>query len=375
MLGAYERGERAISVPRLQRLARFYNVPVDQMLPTDEERAVARAATSGRRPHRAHPWRRRDDRPVTIDLTAVETLGGRRPRCWAVTCAMIQVQRGDFNGRMLTIRRDDLRAIACILDAIPTRCRPGSTAWASAWSADRSSRRPAHTGGVTTPRRSASTSTSRSAPHAATTARSPPGRPPPPAGCLPRRLPGRHRTPRGRRHAGGHERVRRRRHAVAGGARRAGRRAGRRAPGAGPEVTVECNPDDVTAELVEALRRRRRQPDLPRRAVDGRRTCCARSGRTHDPDNVARAVAHVRAGGFPTFNLDLIYGAAGETVDDWATTLEAALALDPPHVSAYALTVEPGTGPGRRPGPAPRRRRPGRQVPVAADALEAAGLA
>src|SRR5215212_4657626 len=36
VLGAYERGERAISVPRLQRLARFYNVPVDQLLPVDE---------------------------------------------------------------------------------------------------------------------------------------------------------------------------------------------------------------------------------------------------------------------------------------------------------------------------------------------------
>ena len=41
MLGAYERGERAISVPRLQRLARFYNVPVDQLLPGDDGPAFA----------------------------------------------------------------------------------------------------------------------------------------------------------------------------------------------------------------------------------------------------------------------------------------------------------------------------------------------
>src|SRR5205814_3626900 len=46
---------------------------------------------------------------------------------------------------------------------------------------------------------------------------------------------------------------------------------------------------------------------------------------------------------FVSFNVDLIYGAAGEAAADWAATLEAVLALDPPHVSAYALTVEPGT--------------------------------
>jgi oxygen-independent coproporphyrinogen-3 oxidase len=54
-------------------------------------------------------------------------------------------------------------------------------------------------------------------------------------------------------------------------------------------------------------------------------------------------VAAARAAGFDNFNLDLIYGGAGETPGDWQRTLEAALALDPPHVSAYALTVEPGT--------------------------------
>ena len=51
MLGAYERGERAISVPRLERLAKFYNVPVDQLLPrddADDPGSRARAAASGR---------------------------------------------------------------------------------------------------------------------------------------------------------------------------------------------------------------------------------------------------------------------------------------------------------------------------------------
>jgi transcriptional regulator with XRE-family HTH domain len=103
VLGAYERGERAISVPRLQRLAGFYNVPVDQLLPHDEnaidlrERLVA------------------DDRAVKINLTRLEELGGPEADMLNRYLKMIQVQRQDFNGRVLTVRRDDMRAIACIL--------------------------------------------------------------------------------------------------------------------------------------------------------------------------------------------------------------------------------------------------------------------
>ena len=70
-------------------------------------------------------------------------------------------------------------------------------------------------------------------------------------------------------------------------------------------------------------------------------------GRTHDPENVTRAVEWARAAGFTRLNVDLIYGSPGESVDDWRATLDAALALEPSHVSAYALTVEPGTPLGR----------------------------
>lgn len=113
-----------------------------------------------------------------------------------------------------------------------------------------------------------------------------------------------------------------------------------RAPGA--EVTVECNPDTVTAELLAAYRR----AGVTRISLGVQSMVphvLAALGRTHDPANVERAVALVREAGLPTFNLDLIYGAAGETIDDWRRTLEAALTLDPPHVSAYGLTVEAGT--------------------------------
>jgi len=111
VLGAYERGERAISVPRLQRLARVYQVPVDQLLP--------REATDPRsdgtyldltQPASPAP------RKVIIDLARLDDIGGPTGEMLRRYLAMIQVQRQDFNGRVLTIRRDDLRAIACVLD-------------------------------------------------------------------------------------------------------------------------------------------------------------------------------------------------------------------------------------------------------------------
>jgi oxygen-independent coproporphyrinogen-3 oxidase len=71
-------------------------------------------------------------------------------------------------------------------------------------------------------------------------------------------------------------------------------------------------------------------------------------GRTHDPANVERAVGQARDAGFERINLDLIYGTPGERVADWEATLDAALALEPGHISAYALTVEPGTPLGKQ---------------------------
>jgi oxygen-independent coproporphyrinogen-3 oxidase len=110
----------------------------------------------------------------------------------------------------------------------------------------------------------------------------------------------------------------------------------------GAEITVECNPDTVTSSLLETYR----AAGVTRISL-GVQSMVPRVlqslGRTHDIDNVRRSVALVRAAGFGTFNLDLIYGAAGESIDDWARTLDAVFDLDPPHVSAYALTVERGT--------------------------------
>ena len=110
VLGAYERGERAISVPRLQRLARFYAVPVDQLLPREEGDPagdIVDLTESAARDLR---------HSITIDLARLRDLESEPSQMLVRYLQMIQVQRQDFNGRMLTVRRDDLRAIACILD-------------------------------------------------------------------------------------------------------------------------------------------------------------------------------------------------------------------------------------------------------------------
>jgi transcriptional regulator with XRE-family HTH domain len=108
VLGAYERGERSISVPRLQRLAIFYGVPVDHLLPRmgPEAPEVANAAGNA-------------DEAVCIDLEALEARSEPEARTLNRYLSLIQTQRGDFNGKVLTIRRDDVRVLAAILDQSP----------------------------------------------------------------------------------------------------------------------------------------------------------------------------------------------------------------------------------------------------------------
>ncbi len=70
--------------------------------------------------------------------------------------------------------------------------------------------------------------------------------------------------------------------------------------------------------------------------------------RTHDPLRVPAVVDWARAAGFEQVSLDLIYGTPGESLADWETSLDAALACAPDHLSAYALIVEEGTALARR---------------------------
>ncbi|HUR22346.1 MAG TPA: transcriptional regulator [Acidimicrobiales bacterium] len=122
VLGAYERGERTISVPRLQRLAQIYNVPVDQLLPRDLSGAMAVMGSDedglgddGIGLRRDQPIDEAAGR-VTIDLTRLEDVATPERELLRRYLGMIQVQRQDFNGRVLTIRSDDVRAIGCLFD-------------------------------------------------------------------------------------------------------------------------------------------------------------------------------------------------------------------------------------------------------------------
>ena len=141
---------------------------------------------------------------------------------------------------------------------------------------------------------------------------------------------------------------------------------------------MECNPDSV--DLAKLRVYRAAGVNRVSFGVQSMRAhVLAALGRTHDPDNVARAVDWARAAGIERLNLDLIYGTPGERVADWEATLDAALALEPGHVSAYALTVEPGTPLGRAVA-AGQREAPddddqALKYEVADDRLAAAGLA
>ena len=110
------------------------------------------------------------------------------------------------------------------------------------------------------------------------------------------------------------------------------------------EVTVECNPEDASVERFEQWvsagvgRVSFGVQSMVPHVLDG-------LGRSHDPAAVEAAVGSAARAGLASVNVDVIFGGAGESDADWLATLEGVLRLDPrpQHVSAYALTVEPGT--------------------------------
>lgn len=90
VVGSYERGDRAVSVARLSELAEFYDVPVGHLLPDGEEAAGDR---------------------ITLDLTGLDDLDEEHGTLVRFV-RRIQQERGDYNGRMITLRTDDLRTVA-----------------------------------------------------------------------------------------------------------------------------------------------------------------------------------------------------------------------------------------------------------------------
>ncbi|HWV49026.1 MAG TPA: radical SAM family heme chaperone HemW, partial [Microbacterium sp.] len=109
----------------------------------------------------------------------------------------------------------------------------------------------------------------------------------------------------------------------------------------GAEVTVEANPDTVTPEVAKTLM----DAGVTRLSIGMQSAVphvLATLDRTHEPSNVRTAVEAARDAGLAV-SVDLIYGAPGESLADWETSLDAALALAPDHISAYALIIEDGT--------------------------------
>ena len=145
----------------------------------------------------------------------------------------------------------------------------------------------------------------------------------------------------------------------------------------GAEVTTEANPESVDPVALAALHRGGftrisigMQSAAPHvlRALD----------RVHTPGRAIAAAFEAREAGFEHLSLDLIYGSSGETDADWERSLDAALSVSPDHISAYGLTVEPGTALNARvrhgKTPAPDDDAQARRFEIADERLAAAGL-
>lgn len=108
------------------------------------------------------------------------------------------------------------------------------------------------------------------------------------------------------------------------------------------EITMECNPDTVTKESLAAFR-----AIGVNRVSFGMQSAVkhvlATLDRTHNPENLLQVTTWAKEVGFSEISVDLIYGTPGESLSDWQTSIDAALALPITHISAYALIIEEGT--------------------------------
>ena len=108
------------------------------------------------------------------------------------------------------------------------------------------------------------------------------------------------------------------------------------------EVTIECNPDDVTVSFVELL------PQLGiNRTSLGIQTFSDERlrflHRRHTAQQAVEAVHRLRQAGIANISIDLMFGFPGQTLDQWLTDIQQATALQPQHISAYSLMIEEGT--------------------------------
>jgi oxygen-independent coproporphyrinogen-3 oxidase len=110
----------------------------------------------------------------------------------------------------------------------------------------------------------------------------------------------------------------------------------------GLEITIEANPDSITEEKSQ----RWLNSGINRVSIgmqSSTKEVLKKLDRTHNPDNVSNSVNILKKSGLDNFSLDLIYGTPGESLNDWENSLKDAIALNPSHISAYSLVIEPGT--------------------------------
>ncbi len=112
VVGSYERGDRAVTVQKLAELADFYGVPVSELLPGSSPNGTAEP-----------PPR------LVLDLERLAVVPAEKAGPLARYVATIQSQRGDYNGRVLSVRQEDLRTLAVIYDASPTALVEQFIAW------------------------------------------------------------------------------------------------------------------------------------------------------------------------------------------------------------------------------------------------------
>ena len=112
VVGSYERGDRAVTVQRLAQLAEFYGVPVSALLPESNPTPPTEASAK-----------------IVIDLEQLSSVPEDKAAALARYAATIQSQRGDYNGRVLSIRHEDLRSLAIIYDATPSALTEQLIGW------------------------------------------------------------------------------------------------------------------------------------------------------------------------------------------------------------------------------------------------------
>lgn len=109
-----------------------------------------------------------------------------------------------------------------------------------------------------------------------------------------------------------------------------------------PEVTIECNPDDITADFAEALSQLPvNRVSMGAQTFDDSRLQFLR--RRHTAAQVPQSVERLRNAGIRNISVDLMYGFPGETLEDWNRDVDEALRLGVEHLSSYCLTIEEGT--------------------------------